>query len=181
MNIIVPNVYLKFLNDNKQRIFDAGVLYDYEEILERYKALEFAEYAKELIPIGNDNGDYELVMKAGEDETRFAVIDQGALGSVKPKAWKDFSEWYSKGPDFDFFPSASSGNPIVSVYIKTLPEDDRVKVLLQIKKAFVLDMSTSELLKLANNLPCIISNKFYKAQAEGRIQDNNLQEWVSYK
>ena len=181
MSIIVPNVYLKFLSDNQQRIFDDGVLYDYEEILERYETLEFAEYAKELIPIGNDNGDYELVMKASEEETRFAVIDQGALGSVKPKSWKNFTKWYSKGPKFDFLSCVSKDNPIVSIYIKALPEDNRVKVLLQIKKAFVLEMSTSELLKLASNLPCIISNKYYRAQAEGRIKDNNLQDWVAYK
>lgn len=43
-------------------------------------------------------------MRAGEDETLFAIVDQGgALGSVEPELWKDFSEWYSKGPDFDFF------------------------------------------------------------------------------
>lgn len=183
MGIVVPDIYMKFLNENKQRIFDDGILYDYEEILERYDTLEFEEYANNLIPIGNDNGDYELVMRADKGEKQFGIIDQGALGSVEPELWKDFDEWYSTGADFDFFPSVNISAPIAiaSVFIKSLPEDDRVKVLMKIKKAFVLDMPISELLKLANNLPCVITDKYSRAQADGRIRDNDLQDWVSYK
>lgn len=181
MNIIIPNIYKSFLSEKKQLIFDDGVLYDYEEIAERYETLEFAEFAEEYIPIGNDNGDYELVMRAGEEETLFAIIDQGALGSVEPEGWTDFSEWYSKGPQFDFFPMEDTTDSDVSIFIKALPEENSVKVLLKIKKVFKLDMSTPELLKLAKNLPAEIIDQYYGPLAKEKINENNLQEWVSYK
>ena len=39
MQIIVPDVYIEFLAHNRQRIFNDGVLYDYDEILEKFETL----------------------------------------------------------------------------------------------------------------------------------------------
>lgn len=178
MKVIVPDVYMDFLNQNNEKIFDDGVLYDYDEILEMYKLHEYEKYADNLVPIGNDNGDYELVMKAEKGTLLFGIIDQGAIGSMEPKFWQDFINWYKEGPEFEFETEEPEDNPRVKIFIKALPEDNRLKVLIQIKKVFALDIPTGELLKLANNLPCFITDEYYKGQADTIIQKNKLEDWV---
>ena len=181
MQIIVPDVYIEFLAHNRQRIFNDGVLYDYDEILEKFETLEFSEYASNYIPIGNDNGDYELVMKAEKDEILFGVIDQGAIGAAEPELWQNFIQWYENGAKFIFDSSKKNSNPKVRVYIKALPDDNREKILMQIKKALVIDMPTSELLKLADTIPCVITEKYYKGQIDVLIKKHKLEEWIAYK
>ena len=62
--MIIPKVYRYFLLENNNMHFNDGILYDIDAIEERYIMLEFSKYAPNYIPIGNDNGDYELVMKS---------------------------------------------------------------------------------------------------------------------
>lgn len=61
------------------------------------------------------------------------------------------------------------------------PDNNRVKILMQIKKALVLDMPASELLKLADNIPCVITEKYYKGQIDVLIKKHKLEEWIAYK
>ena len=80
-----------------------GVLYDVDSIAEMYEALGFLDYAPEYISIGNDNGDYELVMKTDEDAKCFGLLEQGSIGILPPEKMQDFNSWLMKGCPFDFF------------------------------------------------------------------------------
>lgn len=91
---MIPKVYREFLLAGHEMEFDDGILYDIDTIAERYVTLEFAKYAPELIPIGNDNGDYELVMKSGSNITRFGFLEQGSIGTSEPEHMMNFSKWY---------------------------------------------------------------------------------------
>lgn len=84
LHVVIPKVYRDFLLSGNKMIFDEGILYDIEEIAERYVTLGFAESAAEWIPIGNDNGDYELVMKSGSNITRFGFMEQDPLVQLPP-------------------------------------------------------------------------------------------------
>lgn len=94
MNVVIPKVYREFLLAGHEMEFDDGILYDIDTIAERYVTLEFAKYAPELIPIGNDNGDYELVMKSGSNITRFGFLEQGSIGTSESEHMMNFSKWY---------------------------------------------------------------------------------------
>ena len=83
--------------------FDMGVLYDTDSIAEMYEALGFSDYAPEYISIGNDNGDYELVMRADEDAKSFGLLEQGSIGILEPQKIHDFNAWLKNGCPFDFF------------------------------------------------------------------------------
>ena len=103
LNISIPKVYINFLLHTNGVEFERGVLYDVDSIAEMYEALGFLDYAPEYIPIGNDNGDYELVMEADEDTECFGLLEQGSIGIMSPEKMQDFNSWIKKGCPFDFF------------------------------------------------------------------------------
>ena len=88
--IIIPKVYRDFLLENKDMDFNDGILYDIDSIEERYTTLEFNKYAPNYIPIENDNGDYELVMKSGISVTKFEFLEQGSIGILEPEHIQSF-------------------------------------------------------------------------------------------
>ena len=100
LHIVIPEVYREFLLSGSDMQFDDGILYDIDTIEERYTALGFAEYAPDLIPVGNDNGDYELVMRSGSKVTKLGFLEQGSIGTAKPAHMQDFAEWYKNGHSF---------------------------------------------------------------------------------
>lgn len=108
LNIVIPKVYKNFLAKNAGLFYngvmclDDGVLYDIEIIEERYTTLEFDKYTPKYIPIGNDNGDYELVIKSGSRVTRFGMLEQGSIGILNPEYLQNFNQWYKNGHSFSF-------------------------------------------------------------------------------
>ena len=103
LHISIPKVYKLFLLQTNGAEFNRGVLYDVDSIAEMYEVLGFAEYAPELISIGNDNGDYELVMEAKEDADCFGLLEQGSIGIIQPQKIQNFQKWIQKGCSFEFF------------------------------------------------------------------------------
>ena len=103
LHVPIPNVYREFLFRTNGAEFDMRVLYDAASIAEMYEALGFAQYAPEYISIGNDNGDYELVMEAREDAEYFGLLEQGSVGILKPEKLCSFKEWEKNGFSFDFW------------------------------------------------------------------------------
>ena len=88
--MIIPKVYRDFLLENKDMNFNDGILYDVDAIEERYTTFEFNKYAPNYIPIGNNNGDYELVMKSGINVTKFGFLEQGSIGILEPEHIQSF-------------------------------------------------------------------------------------------
>lgn len=184
MKIIIPQVYKDFLEKDLEMIIDDGVLYDIDTIAESYKSLEFAIYAPEYIPIGNDNGDYELVMKSGSKTTKFGVLEQGSIGTLNPEHLQSFSKWYDNGHSFNFDNvedlDGLDWSKNVKIILKKNPKKE-VKVLMTIKKAFKMDLSISELLSIASNAPCILTEKYSAAIAKSTIEEYHLDEWLEIK
>ena len=73
------------------------MLYDTNSIVEMYETNEFNEYAPGYFSIGNDNGDYELLMKAELEATQCGFLEAGSIGSLEPDEWFDFEKWLENG------------------------------------------------------------------------------------
>ena len=139
LHIVIPKVYREFLLSGKETEFDDGILYDIEAVAERYMTLEFSEYAPDLIPIGNDNGDYELVMKSSRNATKFGFLEQGSIGSSKPAHLQSFTQWYESGHPFSQEKKENvDGSAKVQVLLVKCPEN-KAKILMQIRKALRLE------------------------------------------
>lgn len=181
LNIIIPKVYKDFLNKNSDMEFDDGILYDIDTLEERYISLEFAEYAPEYIPIGNDNGDYELVMKSGSKIIEFGFLEQGSIGTLEPEHLQDFSTWYENGHRFSFDDVCDvDWSKNVNIILKNAPEN-KAKTLMAIRKALRLDIPFSELLSMADNTPCTLTDKYSAAMAKSIITEHHLDEWLEFE
>lgn len=181
LHIVIPKVYRDFLLSGNKMVFDEGILYDIEEIAERYVTLGFAESAAEWIPIGNDNGDYELVMKSGSNITRFGFIEQGSIGTATPDHLQNFTKWYESGHAF----SQDKKNNVdwsayVKVVLKKCPEN-KVKTIMRIRKAFRLETPAAELLSAAEHTPCILTDKLTAIVAKKIIDQEQLEKWVEIR
>ena len=188
LNIVIPKVYKNFLADNADLFsdgimyFDDGVLYDIETLEETYAILEFDKYAPEYIPIGNDNGDYELVMKSGSRVTKFGMLEHGSIGTLKPEYLQNFNQWYNNGHSFSFNDEDNDVNwsKKVQVILKKTPEN-KAKTMMIIKKALMLDMPISELLAAADNAPCVLTDKYSAEKAKSIVTEYQLEEWLELK
>lgn len=185
LNIIIPKVYKNFLAKNTGLFYngvmclDDGVLYDIDIIEERYTTLEFDKYAPEYIPIGNDNGDYELVMKSGSRVTRFGMLEQGSIGILNPEYLQNFNQWYKNGHSYSFDDEDNDldWSKRVQVILKKTPEN-KAKTMTIIRKALMLDTPISELLSVADNAPCVLTDKHSAAIAKSIIAEYQLDEWL---
>lgn len=187
-NVIIPEVYKNFLAENADLFydgvlsFDDGVLYDIESLEERYTTLEFDKYAPEYIPIGNDNGDYELVMKSDSGVTSFGILDQGSIGTLKPEYLQNFDQWYKSGHSFSFDDEDDGvdWSKKVPVILKKTPEN-KAKTMMIIRKALMLDTPISELLSVADDAPCVLTDRHSATTARSIIEKYQLDEWLELK
>ena len=182
LGIVIPVAYQDFLLQNHPMIFDDGILYTVTEIVERYQTLEFARYAPDLIPIGNDNGDYELVMRSGRKIKRFGFLEQGAIGTQEPTHLQNFAQWYANGHSFavEFVKNEVDWSKIVKVVLKKCPAN-KAKTMMQIRKALSLDTPVSELLQIADKAPIVLTNALTYAKAKKCIDEASLEEWLDIK
>lgn len=178
LHIVIPKVYREFLLAGHEMEFDDGILYDIDTIAERYVTLEFPEYAPEFIPIGNDNGDYELVMKSGSNITRFGFLEQGSIGTSEPARMMNFSKWYENGHSFSQEKEENADwSTKVKVVLIKCPEN-KVKTIIKIRKALRLDTSAAELLAAAEHTPCVLTEQFSAIVAKKIIEQEQLDEWL---
>lgn len=181
LHIVIPKVYREFLLSGKETEFDDGILYDIEAVAERYATLEFSEYAPELIPIGNDNGDFELVMKSGSNVTKFGFLEQGAIGTAKPAHLQSFTQWYESGHPFSQEKKENvDWSAKVQVILVKCPEN-KAKTLMQIRKALRLETPIAELLVAAEHPPCVLTEQLTAAIAKKIIEQEKLESWLKIK
>ena len=181
LHIVIPKVYRDFLLAGREMEFYDGILYNMEEIAERYLTLEFSEYAPDLIPIGNDNGDYELVMKSSRNATKFGFLEQGSLGTSKPAHLQSFTQWYENGHPFSLERSKNvDWSARVQVILVKCPEN-KAKILMQIRKALRLETPIAELLVAAEHTPCVLTEQLTAAIAKKIIEQEKLESWLKIK
>ncbi len=181
LHIVIPMVYREFMLADHAMEFDDGILYDIEAIAERYVTLGFSESAPELIPIGNDNGDYELVMKSGSKTTRFGFLEQGSIGTAEPQHLQNFIKWYESGHLFSQEKKEKiDWSAKVKVVLKKCPED-KVRTIMKIRKAFQLETPAAQLLSAAENTPFVLTEKLTAIVAKKIIEQEQLQSWVEIR
>jgi hypothetical protein len=178
LHIVIPAVYREFLLAGRDMQFDDGILYDIDAIAERYVTLEFAEYAPELIPIGNDNGDCELVMRSGSSTKTFGFLEQGAIGTAKPAHMQSFAKWYENGHSFSQEKQdVTDWSARVQVILVKCPEN-KAKTMLKIRKALRLETPVSALLAAAEHTPCVLTDQLTAAAAKTIIEQEQLECWL---
>ena len=176
--MIIPKVYRDFLLENKNMDFNDGVLFDIDSIEERYITLEFNKYAPNYIPIGNDNGDYELVMKSGISVTKFGFLEQGSIGVLEPEHLQSFIQWYKSGHDFSFdVEDDIDWSKNVQVILTKCPQN-KVRTMMTIKNALELNISISKLLSIAEKTPYMLTDNLSAAIAKSIIEKFHLDEWL---
>ena len=176
--MIIPKVYRDFLLENKNMDFNDGVLYDIDSIEERYITLEFNKYAPNYIPIGNDNGDYELVMKSGISVTKFGFLEQGSIGVLEPEHLQSFIQWYKSGHDFSFdVEDDIDWSKNVQVILTKCPQN-KVRTMMTIRNALELNISISKLLSIAEKTPYMLTDNLSAAIAKSIIEKFHLDEWL---
>lgn len=176
--MIIPKVYRDFLLENKNMDFNDGVLYDIDSIEERYITLEFNKYAPNYIPIGNDNGDYELVMKSGISVTKFGFLEQGSIGVLEPEHLQSFIQWYKSGHDFSFdVEDDIDWSKNVQVILTKCPQN-KVRTMMTIKNALEINISISKLLSIAEKTPYMLTDNLSAAIAKSIIEKFHLDEWL---
>lgn len=182
LNITIPEVYKDFLLEGNDMEFDDGILYSIEEIEDRYLSFEFDKYAPDLIPIGNDNGDYELVMKSGNQIKRFGIVGQGSIGTLEPEHLRNFIQWYNNGHSFVFETDHSNieGSKIIKVILKKCPTD-KARTLMKIRKALHLETPITELVRATDNVPVVLTDSLTFTMAKKLITENSLEEWLDIK
>ena len=164
--------------ENKNMDFNDGVLYDIDSIEERYITLEFNKYAPNYIPIGNDNGDYELVMKSGISVTKFGFLEQGSIGVLEPEHLQSFIQWYKSGHDFSFdVEDDIDWSKNVQVILTKCPQN-KVRTMMTIKNALELNISISKLLSIAEKTPYMLTDNLSAAIAKSIIEKFHLDEWL---
>ena len=179
--IIIPRVYRNFLLENKDMDFNDGILYDIDAIEERYIMLEFSKYAPNYIPIGNDNGDYELVMKSGISVTKFGFWEQGSIGILELEHIQSFIQWYKSGHDFSFdVEDDIDWSKNVQVILTKCPRN-KARTMMTIRNTLMLDTPISELLSVANKTPCILTDNLSAATAKSIIEKFHFEEWLRIK
>lgn len=179
--MIVPKVYRDFLLENKDMNFNDGILYDIDAIEERYTTLEFNKYAPNYIPIGNNNGDYELVMKSGINVTKFGFLEQGSIGILEPEHIQSFIQWYKSGHNFSFdVEDDIDWSKNVKVILTKCPQN-KARTMMTIRNALGLDIPISELLSVADKTPYLLTDSLSAAIAKSIIEKFHLEEWLRIK
>ena len=108
------------------------VFYSTKEMIEMYKCHDFSNNMPEYISIGNDNGDWELVIKATKDATLCGFLDAGSIGISDPDEWFDFRLWINEGCKMF---EEDDNSDLGKVYIIKLPKE-KLKFLAETKRIF---------------------------------------------
>ena len=129
---ILPDVYKKFLKITNGAVLNEYVFYSTKEMIEMYKCHDFSNNMPEYISIGNNNGDWELVIKATKDATLCGFLDAGSIGISDPDEWFDFRLWINEGCKMF---EEDDNSDLGKVYIIKLPKE-KLKFLAETKRIF---------------------------------------------
>ena len=129
---ILPDVYKEFLKITNGAVLNEYVFYSTKEMIEMYKCHDFSNNMPEYISIGNDNGDWELVIKATKDATLCGFLDAGSIGIFDPDEWFDFRLWINEGCKMF---EEDDNSYLGKVYIIKLPKE-KLKFLAETKRIF---------------------------------------------
>ena len=164
-----PAIDEEFLKITNGAVLNEYVFYSTKEMIEMYKCHDFSNNMPEYISIGNNNGDWELVIKATKDATLCGFLDAGSIGISDPDEWfgcKMFEE--------------DDNSDLGKVYIIKLPKE-KLKFLAETKRIFFLNISTGLLYKKVNTLPYVIMEDIYISKADTYIEQTSFPECYEFR
>ena len=94
LNKVIPDKYKEFLLLTNGAVMDNFVLYGLERLAETDKLYDIDG---KYISIGNDNGDYEIIMEACKDSVLCSFMEAGSVDIPESDDWFEFEDWINKG------------------------------------------------------------------------------------
>ena len=157
--LVIPTQYKEFLKVNNGISFDGGtILYSLDELKQMNDDLQVQMYQHNYLVIGDDGGGLVFLMKQVPNAEEVICVDMSDYDIESPFCKiPNFSEWYKDECQIcvkekeDAIKFSQEGN----VFLIKMPVNG-IKDLIKIKKAFNLDISSSQLLALSKELPCLI-------------------------
>ena len=173
LNLVIPNIYKRFLVATNGATTDLAVLYGVESLVEMNRTYEVQEYAPGYISVGNDNGDYHLMMKAEDTAQNFQLVEYGHGVPQEKDCTDEFEDWLVNGNGDPWRSRPEEPNVHVDLILKSLPTDGK-KGLLHLKSTLRLSLSIVELVNAAENLPFTLFSGITLSAAKAKV--NNFGE-----
>ena len=166
--LVIPTQYKEFLKVKNGISFDGGtILYSLDELKQMNDDLQVQMYQHNYLAIGDDGGGLVFLMEQVPDAEEVICVDMSDY-DIKSPFYKvsNFNEWYKDGCQIcvkekeDAIKFSQEGN----VFLLKMPVNG-IKDLVKIKQVFNLDISSSQLLALSKELPCLIIKDIKYAKA----------------
>ena len=164
---MIPIQYKDFLKNENGISFNGGtVLYSLDELKQMNDDLQIQEYQPDYLAIGDDGGGLVFLMKQEPDAKEVICVDMSDY-NIETSYCKieNFTAWYKDGCNVY---ARTHENDRLSetgdVFLIKMPKNE-TKDLIKIKRAFNMDISTSQLLTLSKELPCALIRGITHAKA----------------
>jgi hypothetical protein len=151
------------------------VLYSTADITERNTTYEVAEYAPDLILIGDDSGGNGLFMHATAESTEVLKIDFGAIGTTEGFVLAiDLIAWVGQGCPInaDALGTPRETNEKVDIILEKSPKDG-LKGMLLIKQRMSLALNVAQLKEAIEQVPTTLMRSVYYSKYKGACEEIN--------
>lgn len=165
--LVIPIPYKDFLQNENGISFNGGaILYSIDELKQMNEDLQIQEYQPNYLAIGDDGGGLVFLMRQEADAEEVICVDMSDYDIESPFCKIDnFTDWYKDG--CKIYKETQEDNRLSKagdVFLIKEPKNG-MKDLIKIKQAFSMDISTSQLLALSKELPCIVIKDIRYAKA----------------
>lgn len=170
LELTIPDVYKEFLLEMNGAGINEAVLYGTDDLVEMNILNEVREYAPGFISIGNDNGDYELLMKATKDEIEFRLVDAGCMvpDDEYDMIYPSFKHWINNGATLIDIEEDEEDEVGKLILIKA-PENG-ARDLRKIEETFDITNRAFEILKGYKNVPFVLADNIIINDASEKIK-----------
>lgn len=165
--MVIPVSYKEFLQNENGISFNGGtILYSLDELKQMNDDLQIQEYQPNYLAIGDDGGGLVFLMRQEVDAEEVICVDMSDydIDSLICKI-DNFTDWYKDG--CKIYKETQEDNRLSEagdIFLIKEPKNG-MKDLIKIKQAFSMDISTSQLLALSKELPCMVIKDIRYAKA----------------
>lgn len=165
--MVIPIPYKEFLQNENGISFNGGaILYSLDELKQMNDNFEIQEYQPNYLAIGDDGGGLVFLMRQEPDAKEVICVDMSDYDIELPfYRIENFTDWYKDG--CKIHTETKEDNRLSKagdVFLIKEPKNG-MKDLIKIKQAFSMDISTSQLLALSKELPCMVIRDIKYAKA----------------
>ncbi len=173
----LPLVLQQFWQQADGGELNSGVkLYSLDEIDERNETFEVAEYAPQLVLIGDDSGGDGFFLDRQTDASRVYQIGLGAIGSSEGRlVSENLLTWLAEGAVSTEESTSEADALLVDIYL-TKPPEQGMKALLTIKSKLKLDLGIAALKQLATQTPVMLLSSVYRSKYRKAVDEINQEE-----